>query len=141
MTERDIGMQGSLFERLSNSAGSSRRLSSPGQLLQSIRRNLENVLNTRSGSCSGSPDLGIPDLNDDVLVSSDFRQEIGRGIRDCILRYEPRLVDVTVGVAMPDDAAPQELRFHIVAQVSFNDTRDLLEFEILLDNRQRYRVE
>lgn len=141
MTERDIGMQGSLFERVGYAAGASRRLSSSWQLLQSIRRNLENVLNTRSGSCYGSPELGIPDLNDDVLVSSDFRQEIGRGICDCILRYEPRLVDVTVGAAMPDNAAPQELRFHIVAQVSFNDARDLLEFEILLDNRQRYRVE
>lgn len=62
-------------------------------------------------------------------------------IRDCILRYEPRLVDVTVGADMPDTAAPQELRFHIVAQVSFHDARKLLEFEILLDNRQRYRVE
>lgn len=141
MMERDIGMQGSLFERVGNAAGKSRRLSSPGQLLQSIRRNLENVLNTRSGSCYGSPDLGIPDLNDDALVSSDFRKEIGRGIRSCILRYEPRLVYVTVGTAMPDDAAPQELRFHIVAQVSFNDARDLLEFEILLDNCHHYRVE
>lgn len=79
MTERDTGMQGSLFERVGNAAGSSHRLSSPGQLLQSIRRNLENVLNTRSGSCYGSPELGIPDLNDDALVSSDFRQEIGQG--------------------------------------------------------------
>lgn len=141
MTERDIGMQGSLFERVGNAAGSSRRLSSPGQLLQSIRRNLESVLNTRSGSCYGSPELGIPDLNDDALVSSDFRQEIGRGIRDCILRYEPRLFDVTVDADSPDVSAPQELRFHIVAQVSFNYASDLLEFEILLDNRQRYRVE
>lgn len=141
MTERDIGMQGSLFERVGNATRSSRRLPSPGQLLQSIRRNLENVLNTRSGSCYGSPELGIPDLNDDALVSSDFRQEIGRGIRDCILRYEPRLFDVTVDADSPDVSAPQELRFHIVAQVSFNDASDLLEFEILLDNRQRYRVE
>ncbi|GAS74969.1 type VI secretion system baseplate subunit TssE [Citrobacter werkmanii] len=141
MTERDIGMQGSLFERVGNAARSSRRLPSPGQLLQSIRRNLENVLNTRSGSCYGSPELGIPDLNDDALVSSDFRQEIGRGIRDCILRYEPRLFDVTVDADSLDVSAPQELRFHIVAQVSFNDASDLLEFEILLDNRQRYRVE
>lgn len=141
MMERDIGMQGSLFERVENAAGSSRRLSSPGQLLQSIRRNLENVLNTRSGSCYGSPALGIPDLNDDALVSSDFRQEIGRGICDCILRYEPRLADVTVGADMPDAHAPQELRFHIVAQVNFNDAKDVLEFEILLDNRKRYWVE
>ncbi|MGZ0749323.1 type VI secretion system baseplate subunit TssE [Kluyvera sichuanensis] len=141
MMDRDIGLQGSLFERVREAVGSSRRLSSPGLLLQSIKRNLENVLNTRSGSCHGSPELGIPDLNDDELASSDFRQEIGRGIRGCILRYEPRLVDVMVSAAMPDDAAPQELRFHIVAQVCFNDAGDLLEFEILLDNRQRYRVE
>lgn len=141
MTERGIGMQGSLFERVGNAARSSRHSPSAGQLLRSIKRNLENVLNTRSGSCYGSPELGIPDLNDNSLISSDFRQEIGRGIRDCILRYEPRLADVTVDADSPDASAPQELRFHIVAQVSFNDARDVLEFEILLDNRQRYRVE
>lgn len=141
MTGRDIRMQGSLFERVGDAARLSRRSPSPEWLLQSIRHNLENVLNTRSGSCYGSPELGIPDLNDDALVSSDFRQEIGRGIHDCILRYEPRLADVTVDADMPDDNAPQELRFHIVAQVNFNDARDVLEFEILLDNRQRYRVE
>ena len=141
MTERDTGMQGSLFERVRNAAGSSCYSPSPGRLLQSIRHNLENVLNTRSGSCYGSPELGIPDLNDDALISSDFRQEIGRGIRDCILRYEPRLADVAVDADMQDVHAPQELRFHIVAQVNFNDARDVLAFDILLDNSQRYRVE
>ena len=141
MAERDIRMQGSLFERVGNAARSSRHSPSTGRLLQSIRHNLVNILNTRSGSCYGSPGLGIPDLNDDALISSDFRQEIGRGICDCILRYEPRLADVTVDADIPDDNALQELRFHIVAQVNFNDARDVLAFDILLDNRQRYRVE
>lgn len=141
MTGRDIGMQGSLFERVGSAARSSHHSSSAGRLLQSVRHNLENILNTRSGSCHGSPELGIPDLNDDALISSDFRQEIGQGIRDCILRYEPRLADVTVDADMPDENAPQELRFHIVAHVNFDDATDVLEFDILLDNHQRYQVE
>jgi type VI secretion system protein len=141
MTERDIGMQGSLFERVGNAAKSLHYRASPGQLLQSIRHNLENILNTRSGSCYGSPALGIPDLNDDSLISSDFCQVIGKGIRDCILRFEPRITAVTVETDTPNAHSPQGLRFHLVAQVSFNDARDVLEFEIQLDNRQRYRVE
>ncbi|MCZ5700909.1 type VI secretion system baseplate subunit TssE [Escherichia coli] len=52
--------------------------------MRSIRRNLRQVLNTRSGSCYGSPELGITDLNDESLASSDFRREIRKSISQCI---------------------------------------------------------
>lgn len=139
MMERRIG--GSLFERIGDAAAMSPQRKPKTALLSSIRHNLHNILNTRSGSCYGSPELGIDDLNDDALASSDFRKEIGRGIRDCILRYEPRIAEVTVTAASAHGYAPMELRFHIVAQVNFTDAADVLEFDILLDNHQRYRVE
>lgn len=139
MTERAIG--GSLFERIGDAAASSPRRRPKTALLSSIRHNLQNILNTRSGSCYGSPELGIADLNDEALVSSDFRQEIGRSIHDCILRYEPRIAQALVTAATAEGHSPQELRFHIVARVNFADAADALEFDILLDNHQHYRVE
>ncbi|EBU3150140.1 type VI secretion system baseplate subunit TssE [Salmonella enterica] len=141
MTKRDIEKGGSLFDRIGEAA-TPRFYRQPGlSLLHSISDSLHNILNTRSGSCAGSPELGIADLNDDALASGNFREEIARGIHDCIRRYEPRITGVTVTAVSPDSYAPLTLRFHIVAQVSFHDARDVLEFDILLDNRQRYRVE
>lgn len=139
MTERGIG--GSLFERIGDSVALSPRQNTKTALLHSIRNNLQNIFNTRSGSCYGSPELGIADLNDEALVSSDFRQAVGQGIRDCILRYEPRIAETVVIAATADGYSPLELRFHIVAQVNFADATDVLEFDILLDNHQRYQVE
>ncbi|MBC6503689.1 type VI secretion system baseplate subunit TssE [Citrobacter freundii] len=140
MMKRDIEKGGSLFDRIGEAA-SGRERGSGVSLLHSISDSLHNILNTRSGSCAGSPALGITDLNDDVLASGNFREEVARGIHDSIRRDEPRITGVTVTAASPDHYAPLELRFHIVAQVSFHDARDVLEFDILLDNRQRYRVE
>lgn len=139
IAERRIG--GSLFERIDYAAKLSPRRRPQAALLNSIGHNLQNILNTRSGSCHGSPELGIADLNDEALVSSDFRQEIGRGIHDCILRYEPRIAEAVVTAATTDGYSPLELRFHIVARVDFADASDVLEFDILLDNHQHYRVE
>ncbi|EBP4342223.1 type VI secretion system baseplate subunit TssE [Salmonella enterica] len=141
MMKRDIEKGGSLFDRIGEAATPKRARRAGVSLLHSISDSLHNILNTRSGSCAGSPELGIADLNDDALASGNFRDEIARGIHDCIRRYEPRITGVTVTATSPDSYAPLTLRFHIVAQVSFHDARDVLEFDILLDNRQRYRVE
>ena len=141
MMKRDIEKEGSLFDRIGEAAMPRFYRQSGVSLLHSISENLHNILNTRSGSCAGSPELGIADLNDDTLASGNFREEIARGIHDCIRRYEPRITRVVVTAAASDDYAPLALRFHIVTQVSFHDARDVLEFDILLDNRQRYRVE
>ena len=100
------------------------------QLIRSIRRNLRQVLNTRSGSCYGSPELGITDLNDESLASSDFRREIRKSISQCILHYEPRITDVVVTAAAPDEYAPVELRFHIVATIDVSKIRGVFEFDI-----------
>lgn len=139
MAQRDIGE--SLFERIGDAANPAPHRQPKARLLRSIRYNLQNILNTRSGSCYGSPELGLSDLNDETLASSDFRQEIGQGIHNCILRYEPRIAAAAVTAVAQDGCVPLELRFHIVAQVSFDDVADVLEFDILLDNRQRYQVE
>ncbi|WFW61080.1 type VI secretion system baseplate subunit TssE [Citrobacter freundii] len=139
IAERSIG--GSLFERIGDAVVSSQRRRPKTALMYSIRHNLQNILNTRSGSCHGSPELGIADLNDETLVSSDFRQEIGRGIHDCILHYEPRIAKAVVIAATAEGHSPLELRFHIVARMNFADAADVLEFDILLDNHQHYQVE
>lgn len=65
MLRRDSGPTGSLFERIREAANPPSYQNPKEALIRSIRRNLRQVLNTRSGSCYGSPELGITDLNDE----------------------------------------------------------------------------
>lgn len=62
-------------------------------------------------------------------------------LASAFLHYEPRITDVVVTAAAPDEYAPVELCFHIVATVDVSETRGVFEFDILLDNHQRYCVE
>lgn len=140
ITERESG--GSLFERINEAAKPSSDRNPKVKLLQSIMLSLQNILNTRSGSCHGSPDLGLPDLdNDEPSISMSIRDMTARSVRECILRNEPRIFDTTVIARALDENSPLELRFRILAHVNFNNRRDVLEFEILLDNHQHWRVE
>ncbi|EDV9708688.1 type VI secretion system baseplate subunit TssE [Salmonella enterica subsp. enterica] len=131
----------SLFERIDEAVKPPLRRPPKAALLHSVRNNLRNVLNTRSGSCYGSPELGIADFNDESLGSLNIRDWMVQAIRNCILRYEPRISDVVVAATAEDSHAPLDLCFHIVAYLDFNDRQDVLEFDILLDNHQHWNVE
>lgn len=139
ITERVSG--GSLFERIGEAAKPSSRQRPKAALLHSVRDNLRNILNTRSDSCYGSPDLGIADFNDESPDRQNIREWIVQAIQNCILRYEPRISDVAVTAATEDSHAPLELRFHIVAYLHFSDRQDVLEFDVMLENRQHWCVE
>ncbi|MGX5029348.1 type VI secretion system baseplate subunit TssE [Enterobacter asburiae] len=139
MTERESG--NSLFERIREAAKPPSRQRPKAALLHSVRDNLRNILNTRSGSCYGSPELGIADFNDRSPDRQNIREWMVQAIQNCILRYEPRISDVAVTAATEDSHAPLELRFHIMAYLDFSDRQDVLEFDILLDNHQHWCVE
>lgn len=135
--EREAGS--SLFERIREAVNPPLRQHPKAALMRSVRNTLRNVLNTRSESCYGSPELGIDDFNDQSSGSLNIRDWMVKAIRECILGYEPRISDVAVA-AVADDAC-LELRYHIVATIDFSNSRDVLEFDILLDNHQHWRVE
>ncbi|HCL6627759.1 TPA: type VI secretion system baseplate subunit TssE [Citrobacter amalonaticus] len=137
--EREL--RGSLFERIVEAVSLSTHQRPKAALLHSVRQNLRNVLNTRSGSCYGSPDLGISDFNDESPDSMNVRDGMVQAIKNCILRYEPRISDVVVTAAAEDSQAPLDLRFHIAAYMDFSDSQDVLEFDIMLDSHQHWCVE
>lgn len=137
--ERESGS--SLFERIREAANPPLRQRSNASLLNSVRDTLRNVLNTRSGSCYGSPDLGIDDLNSQSPDSLNIRDWMVKAIRESILGYEPRISDVVVAALAEDACLPLELRFHIIATIDFSNSHDVLEFDILLDNHRHWKVE
>lgn len=129
---------GSLFERLENPPARNWRGGSNIEVFrQSIRHSLRNILNTRSGSCRGTPELGI----EEPERSDNYRSTMSQVIVQCIERYEPRISHAEVRVVVPHTASPQEITFHITAWVTFNDIDDVLEFDMAPDGNQHYRVE
>ncbi|WAS95838.1 type VI secretion system baseplate subunit TssE [Nannocystis punicea] len=75
------------------------RLSTGGQRigeLESIVTHLQELLNTRSGESLSAPDFGIVDFADVVHNFPEATQVLQQSIRATILKYEPRLRNVSV---------------------------------------------
>ncbi|MEB2385914.1 type VI secretion system baseplate subunit TssE [Escherichia coli] len=128
---------GSLFERMEASSARNRQGGSIHSLRQSIRQNLRNILNTRSGSCRGAPELGI----DEPEGAENFRESISRAIEQCIERYEPRISHAEVQAVVSSASSPLDMTFHITAWVTFNETHEVLEFDMAPNSSQHYRVD
>ncbi|PHM73096.1 type VI secretion system baseplate subunit TssE [Xenorhabdus kozodoii] len=134
------GSSASLFERIQGKSTGSSRQSRMRALLDSIKKHLNEVLNSRPGGCQSAIELGVIDLNDATATSVDFKQSIERAIEECIRNYEPRISAVSVS-AISDDSDPLLLSFHISAEISLDEINDLVEFSIQLDNNRRYCLE
>ncbi|CDG19882.1 conserved hypothetical protein (probable component of the SST VI cluster; lysozyme-related protein) [Xenorhabdus poinarii G6] len=134
------GSSASLFERIQGKSSGSSRQSRMRALLDSIKKHLNEVLNSRPGACQSAVELGVIDLNDATATSVDFKQNIEWAIEECIRNYEPRISAVSVS-AIHDDSDPLLLSFHISAEISLDEINDLVEFSIQLDNNRRYCLE
>lgn len=96
-------------------------------LKQSVRRDLENLLNTRR-RCKGWPpdleeldrslvDYGIPDITGASLSSAHSRQQFAEILQRVIRRYEPRFQSVKVQLLENADPLDRTLRFRIDAML------------------------
>jgi type VI secretion system protein len=75
------------------------RLSTGGQRvgeLESIVAHLQDLLNTRAGESLSASDFGIVDFADVVHNFPEATQVLQQSIRATILKYEPRLRNVSV---------------------------------------------
>lgn len=142
MRGRGQSAAGSLFERLCNETQTLRSRSTGIQALQnSIRNNLNNVLNTRPDSCQSAPEMGIADPGSEEQASGSFYETQVEKIRHCILHYEPRISLVDITAAAQDRNCPLDLRFQITAFVDIEGRENVLEFNVRLDGCQHYRMD
>lgn len=97
------------------------------QIVAVVRRDLENLLNTRLGIKIGDEypetansivNYGIPDFASVNCTSHAHREQIGRRIDEVIERFEPRLRNVRARV-MEDPTSHKQLtiRFQIEAEL------------------------
>lgn len=141
MPGRKKGVSASLFERIGGETSGFSHSVQVERLQKSIKRNLRNILNARPGSCQSTLGLGVIDLNDATATSADFRKTVEEAIQKCIERYEPRVRKAEVKAVNNDGYNPMDLNFHIVAFVDFNGLRNVVEFNMQLDNHHHYQLD
>lgn len=134
MPGRKRDVSASLFERIGGETSVFSHSVQVEHLQKSIKRNLRNILNARPGSCQSTSDLGVIDLNDATATSADFCKTVEAAIQECIEHFEPRVMKAEVQAVNNDGYKPLDLNFHIIAHVDLNGIRDVVEFNMQLDN-------
>lgn len=108
-------------------------------VLNSIKLNVANVLNSRLGEAQSAPNLGLIDFNDASLGVMDLSLKVKLAVHKCLTAYEPRLCNLQIKtVTDPDN--PLGLCFHINADINSAALHDKVEINLILGNDRKYRV-
>jgi len=112
-------------------------------LKASVRRDLENLLNTRWRCHSFPPDMeeletslmnyGIPDLTNANLGVGQNREEFRRIIEKAIRRFEPRFKRVNVQIIPSPDPFDRTMRFRIDALLHAEPAPEPVVFDSSLE--------
>lgn len=109
----------SLFQRLEKKRASVYSMNVDHQsMVESVKSNLQQMLNVREGSVSALPDYGMPDFNDLVYEFPDAIYQLQVAIKQFLLRYEPRIDDVLVSY-VPDNSQPLQLKYQVDVRLKF----------------------
>lgn len=121
-------------------------------LKSSVRRDLENLLNTRR-SMFPIPDsrellresvvgYGIPDFGMLPGGSDERREELRQDVEDTIRRFETRLKTLTVDLVLdPNDIARRIIRFRIDGMLHAEPAPEPVKFDSLLSvSRNEFQV-
>ncbi|MCL6269334.1 type VI secretion system baseplate subunit TssE [Sansalvadorimonas sp. 2012CJ34-2] len=113
------------------------------QLRESVRRDLEHMMNTRYRCVSppdelgqvrkGIPNYGLPDLSTINLNSSEALNKFCRQVADAVRHYEPRIKSIKVESAQSIDPEDPTIRFRMEAVLHANPSQELLIFDSALD--------
>jgi type VI secretion system protein ImpF len=136
----------SLLDRLIDPASGGtawRRGYSLEQMVAAVRRDLEELLNTRHSHMDLSPDFvevhrsvvgyGLPDLNSLNAISPQQREEIGKLIERVVSTFEPRLRAVrAVVVESGGGGFERTVRFRLEALLNVDPAPEVA-FETILE--------
>jgi type VI secretion system protein ImpF len=112
------------------------------QMLDAVRRDLEDLLNTRQAPLINSenyPELqssvlafGLPDLTTTQVITPQQRLELGLQLEGIISNFEPRLKDVRAVLIDGADKTIPNLRFRIDARLCLDPAPEVA-FETTLE--------
>jgi type VI secretion system protein ImpF len=108
-------------------------------LKQAVRRDLENLLNTRIRCVPFRSEFkelrmslvnyGIPDLTGLSLGGPKEREEFRRTIQSVIRQFEPRLKNLEVRIIAQPDTIERTIRFHIEAILEAEPAPEPIAFD------------
>ncbi len=136
-SDADQGYLPSILDRLIDpeSTGSGgRRGYRFEQMRDTIKRDLENLLNTRpvAADLPESSELnqsiiayGLPDLTSFMAVTKSQWEEVGRMIEKTIRRFEPRLTDVHVTLQIVPDGIQGRIQYRISGRLGVDEAPEV----------------
>lgn len=115
-----------------------------GQLLKSVRRDLEWLLNTRltwvdepllaaEQAARSMATFGLQDFSHENVSDPDARQRLRRAIEKSIALFEPRLTRVAV-TAEAVEAHRRAIRFRIDAVLHVDPIRERVSFDTVVES-------
>jgi len=133
-----IGADISVVDRLLN------RDSLPvNQFLTGLRRDLEDLLNTviRARACpmyltelgDSMVNYGVIDLMTANFSTQEERDKTLASIKEAILRFEPRLINLSILDVSDEQAPTHTLMLKIVAETVFEDSHEEIVFNSKID--------
>lgn len=141
----NMGLMPSLLDRLidPDSGGTAwRRGYGMERMVDAVRRDLEDLLNTRQSSV-GLPEnypevqnsliaFGLPDLTSLNAITSQQREAIGRVIESVVERFEPRLKDIRATMIDGSDTKARSVKFRIDARLRVDPAPEVA-FDTILE--------
>lgn len=135
-------LKASLFERLASDGDGSDlilREGIPGHI-DSIKRNITNILNLHFGSSASAYEMGLQDVNDLSQQQADLLKLIADDIERNIGKHEPRIISVSAS-AVTDPLNTLSLGFNIQAEVYVNNKQEKIIIDVVLENGSYYRIQ
>jgi type VI secretion system protein len=106
--------------------------------VESVMEHIRVLLNTCIGDSLTVPDFGLTDFSDIVHELPKGVHKIQQSIRDLIMKYEPRLKNVSVRYI--PDSEPLVLRFEVVARVN-DESRSVVRLRTQMESGGSFKVE
>lgn len=139
------GLMPSILDRLidQDSGGTAwRRGYGVEQMTDAVRRDLEDLLNTRQSHVGLAKDFaeihrsivayGLPDLTSLNAFTPQQRRDIGRIIEGVVIRFEPRLKDVRAVMLDPGSSKERSIKFRIDAKLCVDPSPEVA-FDTVLE--------
>jgi type VI secretion system protein ImpF len=134
----------SLLDRLTDttSQGTFRHGQDLDQVVDSIRRDMEELLNARPPYMDIPDDwpevknslmtFGLPDLISATIATDSDKAELARLVEGIVARFEPRLRNIRAVLMESPGAEHRDVRFHIEAEINV-DPAPKVTFETVLE--------
>lgn len=113
------------------------------ELRNSVRRDLESLLNTRCRVVSPLETLeetqdtimnyGLPDLATVNMLNLDQQQDFAKKVEDILKTYEPRFKSVNVQYVTSHDQSDRTMRFRIDAVIWADPAPEIVVFDSVLE--------